>query len=37
MWLKSPFMALIINTYSCVFIGICFEDSLRLFIVGYIG
>jgi hypothetical protein len=36
MWVKSPFVALILNTYGCVFTGICFEDSLRLFIVAYI-
>jgi hypothetical protein len=33
MWLKSPFVALILNTYGYVFAGISFEDSLCLFIV----
>jgi hypothetical protein len=33
MRLKSPFVAFILNKYGCIFTGICFEDSLRLFIV----
>jgi hypothetical protein len=36
MRVKSPFVAFILNTYGCVFTGICFEDSLRLFIVSSI-
>ena len=36
MWLKSPFIALILNKYGYVFIGICFENSLHLFIVDSI-
>jgi len=30
---KSPFKDTILNKYSYIFTGICFEDSLRLFIV----
>ena len=37
MRLKYPFVALILNTYSCIFVEICFENSLRLFILAYIG
>jgi hypothetical protein len=36
MRVKSPFVALIFNKYSYGFTGICFEDSLRLFIVACI-
>jgi len=33
---KSPFKDTILNKYGYVFTWICFEDSLRLFIVAYI-
>jgi len=35
MWAKSPFKDTILNKYGYVFTWICFEDSLRLFIVDY--
>ena len=36
MWVKSPFVAIIFNKYDYAFIWICFEDSLRLFMVDCI-